>query len=48
MYKVVNLTVSLKSENRKTVDNISLEVNHGKSLIVLGQSGSGKTMIFRS
>lgn len=48
MFDIINLTVSLKSENRKIVDNISLEIDHGKSLIVLGQSGSGKTMIFRA
>lgn len=48
MFEIANLTVSLKTENRKIVDNISLEVERGESLIVLGQSGSGKTMIFRA
>lgn len=48
MFSISDLTVTLKTENRKIVDNISLEVTEGKTLIILGQSGSGKTMIFRA
>ncbi len=48
MFEIANLIVALRNEERKIVDNISFEVGSGKSLIILGQSGSGKTMIFRA
>lgn len=45
---VEDLRVSLRAEQRELVRGISFSVDAGKSLVLLGQSGSGKTMTCRS
>jgi nickel transport system ATP-binding protein len=40
--------VTVKSSGFKAVDGISLSVDMGRPLLILGQSGSGKTMICRA
>jgi len=42
------LTVSLKREGKPLVDKISFRLGEGKSLILLGESGCGKTMTCRA
>lgn len=48
LLEIKNLSVTVKSSGLKTVDGISLSVDTGKPLLILGQSGSGKTMICRA
>lgn len=42
LLEIKNLSVTVKSSGLKTVDGISLSVDTGKPLLILGQSGSGK------
>lgn len=44
LFTVKNLSVLLKRNGEPIVRNVNLSIEEGKSLIVLGQSGSGKTM----
>ncbi len=46
MIKVDNLSLSLKS--KQVLDDISFELPDRKSLIVLGRSGSGKTVLIKT
>lgn len=48
LLKVQDLLVSLSKEKKILVDRISFSLNSGESLILLGQSGSGKTMTCRA
>lgn len=48
LLEIKNLSVSLKKSGGRIVDNISLEIPCGGSAIIIGQSGSGKTMICRA
>ena len=48
LLEIKNLSVTVKSSGLKAVNGISLSVDTGKPLLILGQSGSGKTMICRA
>ena len=48
LLEIKNLSVTVKSSGLKAVDGISLSVDTGRPLLILGQSGSGKTMICRA
>jgi len=41
---VNNLSVALKKSSRPIVQNLDLSIEQGNSLVILGQSGSGKTL----
>ena len=45
---VENLRIILCAEQKELVNGISFSVDIGESLILLGQSGSGKTLTCRS
>lgn len=45
---VEKLSISLNADKKKLVENVSFAVGAGKSLTLLGQSGSGKTMTCRA
>lgn len=45
LYDIKNLCFSYR-ENKQILDNISLEINEGELLCVLGKNGSGKTTFF--
>ena len=42
------MSVKVKSSGVKAVNGINLSVDEGEPLLILGQSGSGKTMICRA
>jgi len=44
LFAVKNLSVLLNKTGEQIVRNVSFSIDGGKSLIILGQSGSGKTM----
>ena len=46
MIKIKNLTKTFGVQN--SLDNISLELNKGDSVIIMGQNGDGKTTLIRS
>ena len=46
MRKIKNLTKTFGVQN--SLDNISLELNKGDSVIIMGQNGAGKTTLIRS
>ena len=46
MIKIKNLTKTFGSQN--SLDNVSLELNKGDSIIIMGQNGAGKTTLIRS
>lgn len=46
MIKIDNLTKIFGTQN--SLDNISLELNKGDSIIIMGQNGAGKTTLIRS
>ena len=46
MIKIKNLTKTFGVQN--SLDNISLELNKGDSVIIMGQNGVGKTTLIRS
>lgn len=46
MIKIKNLTKTFGVQN--SLDNISLELNKGDSVIIMGQNGAGKTTLIRS
>lgn len=46
MIKIKNLTKTSGVQN--SLDNISLELNKGDSVIIMGQNGAGKTTLIRS
>ena len=48
LLEIKKLSVRVKSSGLKTVDGIDLSVDAGEPLLILGQSGSGKTMICRA
>lgn len=48
LLEIKDLSVTVKSSGLKAVDGVSLSVDAGRPLLILGQSGSGKTMIFRA
>lgn len=48
LLEIKNLSVTVKISGLKAVDGISLSVDMGRPLLILGQSGSGKTMICRA
>ena len=48
LLEIKNLSVTVKSSGLNAVNGISLSVDTGRSLLILGQSGSGKTMICRA
>lgn len=45
---VKNLSIMLRKEKRILVDEISFSVEEGNALVILGESGSGKTMTCNS
>ena len=45
--KVRGLTKNIGGENRAVVENVSFEVKKNEILAVLGQSGAGKTTLFK-
>ena len=45
LLEIKKLSVRVKSSGLKAVDGIDLSVDAGEPLLILGQSGSGKTMI---
>ena len=46
MIKIKNLTKTFGVQN--SLDDISLELNKGDSVIIMGQNGAGKTTLIRS
>lgn len=46
MIKINNLTK--KFANQLSLDNVSLELNKGENIIIMGQNGAGKTTLIRS
>lgn len=46
MIKINNLTK--KFANQISLDNVSLELNKGENIIIMGQNGAGKTTLIRS
>ena len=46
MIKIKNLTKTFGVQN--SLDNISLELNKGDSVIIMGQNGAGKTTLIRA
>lgn len=48
LLEIKKLSVTVKSSGLKAVDGIDLSVDTGRPLLILGQSGSGKTMICRA
>ncbi len=46
MIKIKNLTKTFGVQN--SLDNISLELNKGDSVIIMEQNGAGKTTLIRS
>ena len=48
LLEIKKLSVTVKSSGLKAVDGINLSVDSGSPLLILGQSGSGKTMICRA
>ena len=48
LLEIKDLSVTIKSSGLKAVDGVSLSVDSGRPLLILGQSGSGKTMICRA
>ena len=48
LLEIKELSVKVKSSGVKAVNGINLSVDEGKPLLILGQSGSGKTMICRA
>ena len=48
LLEIKKLSVRVKSSGLKAVDGIDLSVDAGEPLLILGQSGSGKTMICRA
>lgn len=48
LLEIKELSVTVKSSGLKAVDGISLSIDTGRPLLILGQSGSGKTMICRA
>lgn len=48
LLEIKGLSVTVRSSGQKAVDNVSLSADAGKPLLILGQSGSGKTMICRA
>lgn len=45
-FKVSNLTFNY-DENKKVLDNISLEIKHGEKVAIIGKMGSGKSTILK-
>ena len=48
LLEIKELSVKVKSSGVKVVNGINLSVDEGEPLLILGQSGSGKTMICRT
>lgn len=48
LLEIKKLSVRVKSSGLKAVDGIDLSVDAGEPILILGQSGSGKTMICRA
>ena len=48
LLEIKKLSVRVKSSGLKAVDGIDLSVDAGEPLLILGQSGSGKTKICRA
>lgn len=48
LLEIKELSVKVKSSGVKAVNGINLSVDEGEPLLILGQSGSGKTMICRA
>ena len=48
LLEIKELSVKVKSSGVKVVNGINLSVDEGEPLLILGQSGSGKTMICRA
>lgn len=48
LLEIKKLSVTVKSSGLKAVDGIDISVDAGSPLLILGQSGSGKTMICRA
>lgn len=45
IYEVKNITFSYGNDERKVLDNASLELNEGEVLCILGPNGAGKTTL---
>ena len=48
LLEIKELSVKVKSSGVKAVNGINLSVDEGEPLLILGQSGSGKSMICRA
>lgn len=46
MISVKNLSISFNDRN--IIDDISFQVDHGKTLVIMGRNGSGKTVMLKS
>lgn len=48
MLKINDLTISLKDEDKKIIDNLSLVINDGEIHVLMGPNGTGKSTLSKA